>query len=388
MEGFKHELINNILTYWTHKMVDNTEGGFFGRIDGHEKLFADANKGSVLNMRILWTFSAAYRIFKDQEYKIVAQRAFNYIKKYFIDDVYGGIYWELDYKGNPVNTKKQIYAQGFALYAFSEYYRAVGDESALDLAKKMFFLIEEHKDIANGGYYEAFARDWSPILDVRLSEKDANELKSMNTHLHILEPYTNLLRIWKDGRLQKAQRELLYIFTDKILDKKTCHQHLFFGENWDVKSSAISYGHDIEAAWLLYEAAEVLDDKQILDEMQTLVLKIADAAANGLKQDGCMIYEKDGAHTDTERHWWVQAEGVVGYMYAYKISQQDKYKNYAQHLWHYIQKNMVDAENGEWYWGRLPDGSINRKDDKAGFWKCPYHNSRMCMEMIENFGLK
>ncbi len=221
MKGFKNELINNILPFWIDKMQDEIHGGFYGCIYGNNILHKEANKGAILNCRILWTFSAAYRIFKEPQYQAMAKRAFDYIQTYFIDKEYGGVYWELDCEGNPVNTKKQTYAQGFALYGFSEYYRATGDEKALDLAKCFFYLIEERKDQQWGGYFEAYTQDWKPIEDMRLSEKDANEKKTMNTHLHILEPYTNLCRIWNNPQLKTAQRELIEIFTRQILDNKT-----------------------------------------------------------------------------------------------------------------------------------------------------------------------
>ncbi len=388
MHGFKNELLNNILPFWIEKMVDQENGGFYGRIDGYNILHKDANKGAVLNARLLWTFSAAYRIIGDNEYLRIATRAYDYIKLHFLDKKHGGVYWELDCKGNPVNTKKQVYAQGFALYGFSEYYRATGNKEALQLAINLFEQIEKHKDKLYGGYFEAFTREWQPIADMRLSEKDANEKKSMNTHLHILEPYTNLLRIWNDHRLIESQRELIYIFRDKILNRETNHQSLFFSDAWEIKSSAVSYGHDIEASWLLYEAAEVLGDEELLYDIKDLSIKIADAAAEGIDKDGSMIYEKDGQHIDSERHWWVQAEAVVGYMYAYKNTKDMQYNEKAKQVWSYIKNNMIDSLSGEWYWSRLADGSVNTKDDKAGFWKCPYHNGRMCMEMIENFGVE
>lgn len=385
MNGFKKELTDNILPFWIEKMQDDEHGGFYGRIDGNEALHPKASKGAVLNARILWTFSAAYRISQKEEYLKIAQRAFKYIKDYFIDKTHGGVYWEIDYRGNPVNTKKQTYAQGFALYGFSEFYRATQNSEALELAKEFFFLLEKCFDNKSGGYLEAYTHDWQPIEDVRLSDKDANEKKTMNTHLHVLEPYTNLCRIWDNEQLKNAQRKLIHIFTDKILDTNTNHLNLFFDEEWNVKSTAISYGHDIEATWLLYEAAEVLGDKELTGQIEKLSLKIADAASEGLQPDGSMIYEKENNHTDSERHWWVQAEAVVGYMYAYKIAGNADYKNKAERVWAYIQQALTDKNNGEWYWSRLPDGSINRLDDKAGFWKCPYHNGRMCMEMIEGF---
>lgn len=386
MNSFRDELTQNILPYWIGKMQDDVNGGFFGSIDGNEVLHAESNKGAVLNARILWTFSAAYRILKNEEYLKMARRAFDYITNHFVDTVNGGVFWELDYRGNVVSDKKQTYAQGFALYGFSEYYRATGDTKALELAKEFYYLLEKCYDDVLGGYFEAYTKDWQPIADMRLSDKDANEKKTMNTHLHVLEPYTNLCRVWDDAGLKASQYRLIKIFTDKILDKETFHLNLFFDEEWNVKSPAISYGHDIEASWLLFEAAEVLGDKELLDEIKALSLKIADAASRGLSADGSLAYETKDGELDAERHWWVQAEAVVGYMYAAKNSGKSEYLDKASRVWQYIQNNLVDTNNGEWIWSRLPDGSINTKDDKAGFWKCPYHNSRMCMEMIEHFG--
>lgn len=388
MNGFKNELENNILAFWIDKMQDTEHGGFYGQVDGNNILHPEANKGAILNARIMWTFSSAYRILKKKEYLDMAQRAFDYITAYFLDREYGGVYWELDYKGNPVSTKKQTYVQGFMLYGFSEFYRATGNKQALELAKEFFYLIEKCHDNELGGYLEAYTQDWKPIEDMRLSDKDANEKKTMNTHLHVLEPYTNLCRVWHNEQLKAAQRRLIGIFTERILDKKTNHLNLFFDEEWNVKSTAISYGHDIEASWLLFEAADVLGDMDLLAEIKNISLNIANAASEGLEAEGSMIYEKDGNYIDGDRHWWVQAESVVGYMYAYKNSKDIAYKEKVARIWNYIRNQIVDQDNGEWYWSRKEDGKINNKDDKAGFWKCPYHNGRMCMEMIEHFDLK
>lgn len=383
IKEIKGELLNNILPYWMNKMPDHENGGFYGRIDGQNKLHKQANKGAVLNTRILWTFSAAYRIFKQPEYLTIAKRAFNYINTYFIDKKYGGIYWELDYKGNPVNTKKQSYAQGFALYGFFEYYRATGDILALERAKELFRLIEKHSyDKAKDGYLEAFTEDWNLIEDMRLSVKDANEKKTTNTHLHIMEAYSNFLRVWKDKEVENSLKNLISIFTDKIINNTNYHLNLFFDEDWNNKSEIISYGHDIEASWLLFEAAEVLGDKELLEKTKTISLKIADASKEGLQTDGSLIYEKENNHSDTDRHWWVQAENVVGLLYAYKNSGKNLYLENAYKCWIYIRDQIVDKTDGEWVWSRKSDGSVNTKEDKAGFWKCPYHNARMCMEAI------
>ncbi|GHT75048.1 cellobiose 2-epimerase [Bacteroidia bacterium] len=377
------ELVEDILPYWIKKTIDNEHGGFYGRIDGHEHLHKQANKGAVLNARILWTFSAAYRLFKNPEYLATAARAFHYILNHFIDKEYGGVYWELDYLGNPVNPRKQVYAQGFALYGFSEFYRATGRPEALEEAVKIFRLLEKHAyDPIYGGYVEALNRDWQPIEDMRLSERDANVPKSMNTHLHIIEPYTNLLRVWRDAELVKAHERLIHIFCNHIISSQTRHLILFFNEKWESQSQIVSYGHDIECAWLLYEAAEVLGDTELLTQVKPLSIAIAEAAYEGLQPDGSMIYETNGNHTDLNRHWWVQAETVVGSTYAYQISGNEKYLHIAKNCWQYIQNHILDKKNGEWVWSTAPDGRQKHTDDKAGFWKCPYHNARMCMEIV------
>ena len=380
----KLELTSNILPYWTNKMQDKENGGFYGKIDGNDILHKDANKGGILNARILWTFSAAYRILGNPEYLVLAERAYQYITAFFIDKENGGVFWELDYKGNPVNTKKQTYLQGFALYGFSEFYRAAGKPEALELAQNLFRLIEKYcYDPVHGGYFEAFTSDWQVIEDMRLSEKDANEKKTMNTHLHILEPYTNLMRIWKNEELEKAQRNLIEIFTNKILDNRNYHLNLFFDENWSCKSVDISYGHDIEASWLLFEATETLGDKILIDKIKTLSLKIVDAASEGLQPDGSLIYEIHNGQPDTNRHWWVQAETVVGLMYALQNSGNEQYSEKAKKCWKYIQQYIIDKNNGEWFWSIDNSGNPNHEDDKAGFWKCPYHNGRMCLEIMQ-----
>ncbi|GHT13947.1 cellobiose 2-epimerase [Bacteroidia bacterium] len=378
------ELTKNILPYWIQKMPDHEQGGFYGRIDGEEGLHKTANKGAVLNARIFWTFSAAYRLEKNPKYLEIAKRAYQYISDYFIDKKNGGIYWELDYKGAPVNPRKQIYAQGFALYGFSEFYRATGQPEALEVAKSLFYLIEKHAyDPEFGGYIEAQTEDWQTIEDMRLSERDANAPKSMNTHLHILEPYTNLLRIWKAPELVEAQTRLIHNFCDHIVSAKTKHLELFFDRNWVSKYNIISYGHDIESAWLLFEAAEVLGDTVLIDKVKQLSIEIVEASYEGLQPDGSMIYEKTHeGHVDTDRHWWIQAETIVGSTYAYLISGNEKYLTVAKNTWEYIKKQIIDKENGEWVWSASADGTQNRRDDKAGFWKCPYHNARMCMELI------
>jgi mannobiose 2-epimerase len=385
MNKLKEELTdtlkNNILSYWSSRMTDTQNGGFHGQIDGSDKVNPLSPKGAILNGRILWTFSAAYRIFKDTEYLKMATIAKDYFIKHFIDRQYGGVFWSVDYQGKPLETKKQIYAIGFAIYGLSEYAIATGDEEAKRQALQLFEAIEKYSfDSVNNGYLEALSRDWQPLEDMRLSEKDENMSKTMNTHLHILEPYTNLYRATQDERVKKQLHNLINIFTEKILDKNTGHLRLFFDEKWQSSSGEISYGHDIEASWLMYEAAELLGDKSV----KPIVRSIAHAAMEGYVKGNGMMYESkpEAASINAERHWWVQAETIVGLMYQYKFFEDHQALEMAKDCWSFVKNNLIDYKNGEWYWRVMADGSINRKDDKAGFWKCPYHNGRMCMEII------
>ena len=411
-------LQNNILCFWLDKMQDQEHGGFYGRIDGTGILHPEAEKGAILNARILWSFSAAYRVLGNQEYLEAATRAKDYIIEHFIDPEYGGVYWSVDYQGNPLDTKKQFYAIGFAIYGLTEYARATDDREALDYALQLFDCIEEHAfDREHNGYIEAMTRDWKPIADMRLSELDANFPKSQNTHLHIIEPYTNLLRCLKELQAKEscdyvpaigsvlpvgisvpietilcvegALRNLIDIFTDKILNPETHHLDLFFEMDWTRGAGHLeSYGHDIECSWLMHEAALVLGDQKVLDKVEKVVREVAKASEKGLRPDGSMIHEAnlDTGHVDDDLHWWVQAENVVGWYNLYQhFGDEDALKK-AVRCWHYIKDNLIDYKNGEWFWSRHPDGSLNTVDDKAGFWKCPYHNSRMCLEIIERNG--
>jgi mannobiose 2-epimerase len=390
-------LEENILRFWMDNMQDEVYGGFYGRMDGYGNLYPDADKGAILNARILWTFSAAYRVLGRENYLKVATRAKDYFISHFIDHEYGGVYWSLDYRGNPKDTKKQFYAIGFAVYGLSEYARATGDKESLDYALQLFDCIETHAlDKMYNGYIEAMTRDWHPISDMRLSEHDANYPKSQNTHLHIIEPYANLFRTLQAFRAEvpsetfvrvaEALRNLIEIFTEKILNPETHHLDLFFENDWKRGACRLeSYGHDIECSWLMHEAALVLGDEDELKRVEPVVKIVAKASKKGIRADGSMIHEAnlDTGIVDDDLHWWVQAENIVGWINIYQHFGDLEALDHVTRCWEYIDKNLIDRENGEWYWSRRSDGTINHDEDKAGFWKCPYHNGRMCLEILE-----
>jgi mannobiose 2-epimerase len=385
------ELRDNILPFWMERAVDRVGGGFFGKIDCDGRVDRASPRASVVNSRILWTFAAACRLLGAQ-YRETADWAYEYVASKFWDAKYGGVYWLLDHRGRPMSDRKQIYAQAFAAYAFAEYFRATGKLESLELAQRLFRLIEEHSyDAVWKGYIEARGRDWGALEDMRLSEKDLNSPKSMNTHLHVMEAYTNLLRAWPDAELQARQKELLEVTMDRIVDNSTGHFRLFFDNQWNSLNDHVSFGHDIEGSWLILEAAEVLGEGLVEDRALRLSAIMAQTVFDeGLDKDGSLFYEADskGALIDPTKHWWAQAEAVVGFYNAWQITGEEHFLKQSYRIWEYIEEKVVDRAHGEWHAKLSPAGRpyLEAEDADAclaGPWKCPYHNSRVCYEMME-----
>lgn len=367
-------LEKNILPYWLRLMDPN--GGFYGQTDLSDAPNEHAERGCVLNARILWAFSAAYRVLSKPEYRQAADHAYDYFIDHFLDYDHGGVFWSVDANGLPSDTRKQTYALAFAIYGLSEYYRATLIDDAREYAKALYQDIEHYAaDMQYGGYIEALARDWQPLVDMRLSEKDINAPKSQNTHLHILEAYTALYRIWPNPSLKTRIVNLLNLFQEQLINPENGHIYLFSEKDWTpIEPLHFSYGHEIEASWLLDEAALLVDSPRDL-----YIQRLAEIAAEGLQADGSMVHE----NTDSHREWWVEAEAVVGYVNIYQRFGNIGALKKAQQLLAYIDTHLIDHEHGEWYWDCDADGRSNRSEPKAGFWKCPYHNSRMCLELIE-----
>ncbi|CAH1059421.1 AGE family epimerase/isomerase [Paenibacillus pseudetheri] len=381
----ENELQGNILSFWMKQTKDELNGGFVGKIDNQLNIAPDVEKSLVLNTRILWSFASAYRIYGKTEYLAIAERAYTYLMDHFIDKEYGGLYWMVDAEGKPSQEKKQIYGQAFTIYALAEFYRATGRPEVLDEAIQIFQLVEKYGyDSTYKGYVEALSREWQITDNLSLSSKDLNEKKSMNTHLHVLEAYTGLYRVWKSEELASTLAELIETMLDHIIDNEGKHFHLFLDEAWNVKSDIISYGHDIEGSWLLVEAAEILGEEKLLQRVRAVAISMAEAVlAEGIDNDGGIWNEADpGGLLSKEKDWWPQAEAVVGFYNAYQLTGDSKFNEAAQASWTFIDKYMVDHQLGEWYWGvdenllPLPHAS------KVSAWKCPYHNSRACFEMI------
>jgi mannobiose 2-epimerase len=380
------ELLKDILPFWIKYDIDEEFGGFYGQITNELKINKKAPKGSVLCSRILWAYSAAYSKYQDSKYLEVAKRAYGYLLSKFWDEEYLGVYWMLDYKGNPIDTTKQIYSEAFAIYALTEYYKVTKEEEALNKAKEIYKVMQKYSyDSENKGYFEAYTREWKPKEDMHLSYKELNEKKSMNTHLHVLEAYTNLYRVWKDKEFENKFRELIDVTIKYIIDNDTWHFKLFFDEKWNSKMGTISYGHDIEGSWLLFEAAEVLQDKDVLERVKRVSINMAEASyKEAIDSNGGLLNEKhEDGQIDRAKHWWPQAEAVIGYLNAYQLTGKEYFFKAAYEMWSYIEENIVDKKNGEWFRMAMKENDkLYKLLMKVDPWKCPYHNSRVCLEVM------
>lgn len=387
----RRELLENILPFWRTRTLDERRGGFIGQMSNDLKVQEDAPKGLILNARILWTFSAVHRYTHDEQDRALARRAYEYLTRYFRDDQHGGYFWELDPSGAVLDGKKKVYGQAFCVYALAEYYRTFQSEDAVRQAIDVFHRIEAHtRDKVTGGYFETMLRDWQPCEDMRLSDKDMNEKKSMNNHLHLLEAYANLLRVWPEPLLADRLRELIHLFRRYILNAEQTHFQHFFDESWAPRSDGYTFGHDIEGSWLLCEAADVLGDAQLVADVRTTAANIARSTlAEGLDADGSLFYEAcKGRITNRNKEWWPQAEAVIGFYNAWQLTGDDAFRNAAVRCWRFIEERIVDHVHGEWFWCVRPDGTHDPSQPKVSAWKGPYHNGRCCLEILHRTQMK
>lgn len=380
------ELRDNILKFWINHARDHENGGFYGFISDCLEVDARHPKSCVLTARILWAFAAAYRVYRDECYLILATRAYHYLLQHFWDREFSGVYWMVDFQGKVLSDKKQSYAQAFAIYGLTEYYLATGNPESLSKAQMLFEILEKYfYDSQHRGYYEALSHNWQPITDMALGAGEPNVAKTMNSHLHILEAYSNLSRVWEDQHLKTRHRELIQIMLDSIIDPVTNRFYLFFDATWQPQSNLISFGHDIEGSWLLLEAAELLNDGQLLHRVREVCLKMAQAVLkNGYDHKHGGIFDEGIPNQISKRDkvWWPQAEAVVGFFNAFQLSGDTTFREAALRTWNFIAHYLCDRKYGEWFWKVSESGLNLGKNEKVGPWKCPYHNSRMCLELI------
>lgn len=381
-----NEELYAIADWWLAHAVDESQGGFIGNMDCDNVVTANADKGVILNARILWFFSEAALFSGNDNYRSAANRACDYLLTHFIDPIHGGVYWRVDAWGNAVNKRKQVYAQAFAIYGLVAYYRLSQKEAILETALALFDTLESKaRDDQNGGYLEAFSCDWQPLVDMRLSERDMNSPKSMNTHLHLLEAYCALYSVEASAPVEDALRRCLGYFDEHIIDKQTYQLRLYQSMEWRGLSTTVSFGHDIECSWLIWEAAQTLQDVTVSEYYRPLVLRMAESVLkNGVGPAGEVwdTYDVDSRRLSKERIWWVQAEAMVGFLNAYVLSKNDAFYSAFMRSWEFVCEYQKDHQHGEWLWLSALD-SPRRGECKIGAWKAPYHNGRAMMQVCK-----
>ncbi|MGM7719691.1 AGE family epimerase/isomerase [Metabacillus sp. Hm71] len=383
----EQHLFEHILPFWM-KLKDEEHGGFYGRVHYDLSVDKEADKGGIAASRFLWSFSAAYRITKKPEYLACAHHAYKFLVDKVYDHEHQGLFWLVDYKGNPVESQKHIYTQSFGVYALSEYFRATQNKEALHFAKLIFNLMETQGfNKENNAYLEEFDREWNQLPNEKLSENGVIADITTNTHLHVLEAYTTLYKATNDSLVKERLTSLVGTFYEKIYDKETKFLHVFFDKQWNTLLQLKSFGHDIEASWLIDDALKALnlEDERYVRMVTDIAYNIADAA---ILEDGSLANEQENEHVDLTRIWWVQAEAIVGFQNAYERTKDERFLKIVNRLWEYTKNHIVDQRpGGEWYWSVEPDGKPTERAVGEP-WKTPYHNSRFCLEMMERVGEK
>ena len=376
----KEHLVNDLIPFW-QGLKDEENGGFYGYLSYDLKLDKKAVKGCILNSRILWFFSNAYMVLGDPSLLESATHAYQFLKEHCVDDEFGGVFWSLTYDGKPEDTTKHTYNQAFSIYALASYYDASKNPEALEIAWKLYDLVESKcKD--EYGYLEAFTRNFEPEENDKLSENGVIAEKTMNTLLHVFEAYTELYRVTKEEKAAKQIRFMMDIIKDKVFNKEIGRQEVFFDKTWNSLIDLYSYGHDIETAWLVDRGLEVLDDEAYTNMLSPITKIITENIYNRAYIDHSLVNEAENGVVDTTRVWWVQAEAVVGFLNGYQKQGDKKFLDASEDIWNYIKEYFIDKRNGsEWFWSVKEDHTPNEKPIVEP-WKCPYHNGRMCFEVL------
>lgn len=376
----KKHLDNDIIPFW-QSMKDEKNGGFYGYLGYDLKLDKKAVKGCILNSRILWFFSNAYLLLGREELLESADHAFRFLRDHFWDREHGGVYWSVSYDGKPEEDMKHTYNQAFAIYALSSYYDASKKKEALEMALELYELVEKICRDENG-YMEAFDRDFMPAENEKLSENGVMAEKTMNTLLHVFEAYTELYRVTKKTDVAEKLMFMLDIMAEKIYDPGLGRQKVFFDKGWHSLIDLYSYGHDIETAWLVDRGLEILGDRSYIEKLSPITKTITENIYNRAYTDHSLVNEAENGVVDTTRVWWVQAEAVVGFLNGYEKQGQKKYMEAAEDIWGYIRDHLIDKRAGsEWFAG-LDKDAVPLEKPIVDPWKCPYHNGRMCFEVI------
>jgi len=382
----REHLETKLLPFWKN-LKDDENGGYYGYMDFDLNVDKKAVKGCILNSRIMWFFASAAMTLKDSGLLVYAKHAFDFMKKYCVDDVYGGVYWSVTYDGHIEDDLKHTYNQAFAIYALSAYYDASGDDDAIVMAWRLYDLIESKcRDVE--GYLEAFERDFQPTSNEKLSENGVMAEKTMNTLLHVFEAYTELYRVTKEEKVADNLHWMMDIFADKVYAPKRHRQEVFFDRHWHTLIDLHSYGHDIETAWLLDRGLQVLGDETLSRRMKPLIRDLTSEVYKKAYHRQSLWNECEKGTNDKTRVWWVQAEAVVGFLNGYENSpEHPEYLQAACDIWTYIKTYLVDKREGsEWFWCVDDNGVPASHKPVVEPWKCPYHNGRMCFEVIRRLG--
>ncbi len=384
-EEIRSHLTGRLIPFW-EGLTDEQYGGFYGYMGYDLKTDPTYEKGCILNSRILWFFSNAYLLLGEEHLKIYAEHAYRFLREHCLDQEYGGVYWSVAHDGQVCDSTKHTYNQAFAIYALSSYYDAVKDAHALKLAQDLQALIEE-KCRDSQGYLEAFNRSFEPEENDKLSENGVIAEKTMNTLLHVFEAYTELYRVSRDAKTAERLRGMLDIIAEKVYNQELGRQEVFFDKEWNPLIDLYSYGHDIEAAWLIDRGLEVLGDPVYTQKLSPITAEIIDHIYDRALAGNSLLNEAENGVQDPTRVWWVQAEAVVGFVNGWQKNPREKrYLEAAEAVWEYIKAHLIDPREGsEWFWAVDENGKPLEKPIVEP-WKCPYHNGRMCMEVIRRLG--